>query len=362
MFAEGGLNVTGPLTVTGPGSIGGALTVAGATTISEALTVTGVTTVNDRIDIAGKVRLGTTNPQDPNEITCISERGIQFGGANAGRELNSAQISAGIHIPDSLNIVGMSTGKNATTRKIHMWAEGGCQIYGSLSVANNLALSGNLTCGYINSNSIDAGGGLIKTNHIVQAGGMQCGWLQCNNNRGSSAGVGYFNGLDTGWITASGGVTAGNIYSEGMAMIKNIYYDGDGSQVHCKGPIITRSYMLSFDYRRHSDIRFKENIKNISQNDKNKVLQLEPKTYNMIDDETKSKKYGLIAQEVEELFPELITENKEGMKGLSYIELIPLMLEHIKDLKKCIPNSNIINIGGVTFTAIELFKLKKLLN
>ena len=85
-----------------------------------------------------------------------------------------------------------------------------------------------------------------------------------------------------------------------------------------------------------SDRRLKENIENISQNDKDKVLQLVPKTYNMISDQNK-KRYGLIAQEVEELYPELVNTNEtDGMKSLNYIELIPLLLEQIKDLKKSV--------------------------
>ena len=111
-----------------------------------------------------------------------------------------------------------------------------------------------------------------------------------------------------------------------------------------------------------SDRRLKENIKNISQNDKDKVLQLVPKTYNMISDQNK-KRYGLIAQEVEELYPELVNTNEtDGMKSLNYIELIPLLLEQIKELKKSVPNQNIINIDGVTLNKNELSKLKQLIN
>jgi len=89
-------------------------------------------------------------------------------------------------------------------------------------------------------------------------------------------------------------------------------------------------------FTNNSDRRLKENIENISQNDKDKVLQLVPKTYNMISDQNK-KRYGLIAQEVEELYPELVNTNEtDGMKSLNYIELIPLLLEQIKDLKKSV--------------------------
>lgn len=86
-----------------------------------------------------------------------------------------------------------------------------------------------------------------------------------------------------------------------------------------------------------SDIRLKENIENISQNDKDKLLQLVPKTYNFIKDEKKVKRYGLIAQEVEELFPEIVkTDTDNDIKALNYIEFIPLLIEKVKELSETV--------------------------
>ena len=130
---------------------------------------------------------------------------------------------------------------------------------------------------------------------------------------------------------------------------------------------LTTSWLRCNNVDVPSDRRLKENIKNISQNEKDKLLQLVPKTYTMIDDEKKTKRYGLIAQEVEEVYPELVSTGHDGMKSMNYIELIPLLLDQIKELKKSIPNpnlvnTNVLNIGGVTLTANELLKLKQLLN
>ena len=44
--------------------------------------------------------------------------------------------------------------------------------------------------------------------------------------------------------------------------------------------------------------------------------------------------YGLIAQEVEKVFPEVIREDNEGYKALSYSELIPVLIEAIKEQEK----------------------------
>ncbi|MEQ8364985.1 MAG: hypothetical protein RH948_19080 [Cyclobacteriaceae bacterium] len=47
---------------------------------------------------------------------------------------------------------------------------------------------------------------------------------------------------------------------------------------------------------------------------------------------------GLIAQEVEELFPEIVAENDEGFKTVAYYKLIPLLIETVKDQEKTIDN------------------------
>jgi hypothetical protein len=62
----------------------------------------------------------------------ITNRAMMFGGPNTtGYEVNSAQISAGMHATNELCIVGMSdsTGSSAT-RKVRMWAEGGFYLNG----------------------------------------------------------------------------------------------------------------------------------------------------------------------------------------------------------------------------------------
>ena len=62
----------------------------------------------------------------------ISASGIIFGGNNNGRETNSAQISAGYHQANSLNLVGMSSGTGSSDRRIDMWVEGGLHLLGSM--------------------------------------------------------------------------------------------------------------------------------------------------------------------------------------------------------------------------------------
>ena len=57
------------------------------------------------------------------------------------------------------------------------------------------------------------------------------------------------------------------------------------------------------------------------------------KENNKITDPSSSKEhYGLSAQEVEAILPELINEDVNGIKGMSYTELVPLLIKSIQEL------------------------------
>jgi len=75
-------------------------------------------------------RPGAGDIREPNGQMKITRQGIMFGGPNDGREPNSGQISAGLHHPNSLNIVGMSADKAANSRRVDMWTEGGFSVFG----------------------------------------------------------------------------------------------------------------------------------------------------------------------------------------------------------------------------------------
>ncbi len=48
--------------------------------------------------------------------------------------------------------------------------------------------------------------------------------------------------------------------------------------------------------------------------------------------------YGFIAQEVKEVFPELVYEDDEGILGIDYVSFIPLLIEELKRQNKTIEN------------------------
>ena len=88
-----------------------------------------------------------------------------------------------------------------------------------------------------------------------------------------------------------------------------------------------------------SDERLKRAIKNID-DVINKLSKLNGIKFEWKRDEypdkglPEGKHYGLIAQEVEKIFPEVIREDNEGYKVISYSEFIPILIEAIKEQQK----------------------------
>jgi len=55
---------------------------------------------------------------------------------------------------------------------------------------------------------------------------------------------------------------------------------------------------------------------------------------------TKTRQIGLIAQEVELLFPELVSEGPDGFKSVDYSKLTPVLIEAVKEQQKQIDSQN----------------------
>jgi len=89
-----------------------------------------------------------------------------------------------------------------------------------------------------------------------------------------------------------------------------------------------------------SDIRIKENISELS-NALDKVKNLKGYSYNKIGVNHRS--IGLMAQDVEKIIPEVVSRNKEGMKGIDYGQMIAMLVEAIKEL-----NTKMETIYGTT--------------
>jgi len=79
----------------------------------------------------------------------------------------------------------------------------------------------------------------------------------------------------------------------------------------------------------YSDERLKENIETI-ENSLEKVSQLRGVSY----DRDERRNIGLVAQEVMEVIPEVVSEGADGYYSVAYGNIVGLLVEAIKELKK----------------------------
>ena len=89
--------------------------------------------------------------------------------------------------------------------------------------------------------------------------------------------------------------------------------------------------LTSTDYNSSSDITLKENFVPIT-NPLNIIGQLNGFGFNWKD--SKEKSYGLSAQDVEKVLPEIVKNRPDGTKGINYLNIIAFLVEAVKDLKQ----------------------------
>jgi hypothetical protein len=82
----------------------------------------------------------------------------------------------------------------------------------------------------------------------------------------------------------------------------------------------------------YSDIRVKENIVTI-ENGLDKVLGMRGVYYNRTDSDDKRTQVGVIAQEMLNVVPEIVSQDNLGMYNVAYGNISAVLIEAIKELK-----------------------------
>lgn len=83
-----------------------------------------------------------------------------------------------------------------------------------------------------------------------------------------------------------------------------------------------------------SDIKLKDNI-SVIESPIEKISKINGVSFNwngkQSSYEVGTKDYGVIAQEIEEILPELVTTRENGYKAVRYEKIVPLLIESIKE-------------------------------
>lgn len=123
---------------------------------------------------------------------------------------------------------------------------------------------------------------------------------------------------------------AGNLTVEGDTKISGSLTIGSIS--FNKNNITGIARITATQFNATSDIRKKTAIKDYIC--KKSILDLPIKEFEFIGDETHTKHIGCIAQDLQEICPEIVHEDKDGYLSIEETKLVYLLLQEVKELKK----------------------------
>jgi hypothetical protein len=179
----------------------------------------------------------------------------------------------------------------------------------------------------------------ITTATLLATTSISTGVLNATNSTVTNA---VYTSLSSGSGIFTTGLTSANIFVTGPSNLNGnsntlgsiittsgnvgIGTTSPGYKLHVVGDIYSSGDITAF-----SDIRLKENIVQLV-GCLDKIDNMRGVSFNRID--TGTKHIGLIAQEVEALFPELVaTDQNSGFKSVNYGNVVAVLLECIRELK-----------------------------
>jgi hypothetical protein len=275
-----------------------------------------------RVKGNGNVGIGITNPGFPLNFSNVAGDKISFNGISGahygiGVGINLLQIHTGSTSGDIVFGYGSS---GSLTETMRIKGNGNVGI-GTTQPGAQLHIAG--------LNLLDAENGAVIMSRY---------WLNSTDARASAI-YHLFNStagndqLVLGVSGDGGEYTSPTLYSNAKMVIQANGYVGIGTtapdyELDVNGTIKCVALIQT------SDFRLKKDIISI-QNSLEKITRLNGYHYYWKNESLdNSLQTGVIAQEVQKLFPELVKTDKEGMLSVNYTGLIPVLIESTKELKE----------------------------
>eukprot|EP00603_Paraphysomonas_imperforata_P008316 CAMPEP_0114435894 /NCGR_PEP_ID=MMETSP0103-20121206/13114_1 /TAXON_ID=37642 ORGANISM="Paraphysomonas imperforata, Strain PA2" /NCGR_SAMPLE_ID=MMETSP0103 /ASSEMBLY_ACC=CAM_ASM_000201 /LENGTH=1204 /DNA_ID=CAMNT_0001606031 /DNA_START=167 /DNA_END=3781 /DNA_ORIENTATION=+ len=348
-IATGGLSVTGGfdsnelnidlngLSVTGGVSVeSGGMKVTGGMTFSTTdglqVAVAGMSVASPGMVVQGGVTLTNTGLH-------VTGGGMRITGGVTLAD-TGISVTGGLTVEDSglvvtangVSVVGyMSVNDGITVEDTGLTVEaGGMKVTGGLSVlTGSQALTGGLTVSDTGL-SVSAGGATFTSSGLKVAGGLTL----------SSSFVRAPNVIVTGTVS----VLSGSVITGGFTVTNTGLKVDTATTNYITGnsDIVSGDLSILGDLNGNflitpSDRRLKQNINPI-RNSLDSVTKLRGVYFKWSKDSPQAKlhkrrKIGLVAQDVQTVFPEMISEILDGdYLGVNYLQLVPVMIEAIREL------------------------------
>lgn len=385
----GNTNISGTADITGPTTIGSSLGVTGATTVGSTLGVTGNTTIGGTLtaakkltvssegaDITGNSKVtgtfeatGATTLNDTLTVgtTTTNKKTTLYGELEVTGttklankvNINTAGVVTGIK---DLNATGLiSTDDSLHAKSLIIYTTAGNEGFkvdnaGVATIYDNLTI-GNEAKVVIDDGKITTDSDITATGNITSRGGNISGANISASNTLSAAAeltIGpsaspIFKVTDTEiklkatkiniGDSAESATTeiVGTLKTTGETTLANSVTitpvpDTVFSNITGIKDLTAKGKIEAMIFNATSDLRKKTNIKDYKC--EKSILDLPIKSFEYINDETHTKYIGCIAQDLQEICPEIVTTDKEGFLSIQESKLVYLLLREVKELKE----------------------------
>ena len=293
-------------TTTGTGSLvlGGGLGVGGNVHVGGDGTFTGNFGVGLVATVGSVVVTSTTDSTLLGQGSIVTAGGLSVAkSAHIGNELN---VVGGSYLA-ALTVSGALV-LNATTNSTSS-SSGALVLAGGMGIAKDVYMGGDLT---LTSHSTITSAYLTLTENVTSSGSTS-GTLVCNG------GVGIGGNMHVAGIVSIDNATASTSYTTGALVINGGL--GISGAIYNDGNVVSTGAITSV-----SDARLKYDVQSMPVgNVFDKLRSIDIKRYKMkkdIGSDLEGKEYiGVIAQELRDIFPDLVHENESGMLSVDYSKM-----------------------------------------
>ena len=236
--------------------------------------------------------------------------------------LNNGTVNSGL-------IFGSQSGEGIASKRTAGGNQFGLDFYTSFANRMSITNTGKVGIGTTSpQQTLSVGGSLNIDQNNLNSGSYLQAALTFGSNSGEGIGSNRVGGVNQyGLDLYSGGVNRLTITNGGNV---GIGITSPTAKLQVAGNIVAIGTITP------SDIRYKENIVPID-NALDKIMSLSGYYYSFKAKDfpdmgfDSQKQIGIIAQEVEEVLPEVVTTLQNGYKAVDYPKLIPLLIQGIKE-------------------------------
>lgn len=288
----------------------------------------------------------------------LSNNNNTFIGANAGQSNNTGFNNTAVgrralrnNTVGTNNVVVGTDGLRRNESGSYNIAIGSNASEDAISADSNIAIGFNALQNHLTGNNNIAFGLNTLQDNITGSGNVAIGnnALENNTNGNNNTAIGRLAGRNA---TGSGNVFIGLTAGQNETGDNKLYVDNSSTASPLiYGDFAADSLVINGDLGVQGNITYVGTITDISDRRLKEdfdtlkqvmhlVNRLNAYSYHMKDDIQKQREYGLIAQEVQKVFPEMVKviDEEKGYIGVNYLQLVAILIEGLKEQQRLILN------------------------